>query len=106
MLVGVCDFPGTYAFPPRGYGGIERWLWDAALGARATRADAWWPGRTACLETSLTLVKAAALAGQRLHGCLGARFDPPATHAWAQTTTGTPVGEPQGPWPWTTTLRI
>ncbi|WP_329433280.1 glycosyltransferase [Streptomyces sp. NBC_01280] len=39
MLVGVCDFPGNYAFPPSGYGGIERWLWAAAEGARATGAD-------------------------------------------------------------------
>ncbi|KIH97634.1 glycosyltransferase [Streptomonospora alba] len=39
MLVGVCDFPGTYAFPPQGYGGIERWLWATALGARAAGAD-------------------------------------------------------------------
>jgi glycosyltransferase involved in cell wall biosynthesis len=29
MLVGVCDFPGSYTFPPVGYGGIERWLWAA-----------------------------------------------------------------------------
>lgn len=34
MLVGVCDFPGAYAFPPSGYGGIERWLWAVAVGAR------------------------------------------------------------------------
>ncbi|MFJ7205240.1 hypothetical protein ACIQWR_17060 [Streptomyces sp. NPDC098789] len=33
MLVGVCDFPGSYAFPPAGYGGIERWLWAVAVGA-------------------------------------------------------------------------
>lgn len=39
MLVGVCDFPGSYAFPPAGYGGIERWLWAIAVGARATDAD-------------------------------------------------------------------
>jgi glycosyltransferase involved in cell wall biosynthesis len=39
LLVGVCDFPGTYAFPPHGYGGIERWLWATALGARAAGAD-------------------------------------------------------------------
>lgn len=50
MLVGVCDFPGSYAFPPRGYGGIERWLWAAAVGARRAGADvhllgpAWRPG--------------------------------------------------------------
>ncbi|MBB6174495.1 glycosyltransferase involved in cell wall biosynthesis [Nocardiopsis mwathae] len=39
MLVGVCDFPGTYAFPPHGYGGIERWLWAAAQGAQSAGAD-------------------------------------------------------------------
>ena len=31
MLVGVCDFPGSYAFPPAGYGGIERWESDGDL---------------------------------------------------------------------------
>jgi glycosyltransferase involved in cell wall biosynthesis len=50
MLVGVCDFPGSYAFPPAGYGGIERWLWAAAVGARHAGADvhllgpSWRPG--------------------------------------------------------------
>jgi glycosyltransferase involved in cell wall biosynthesis len=39
MLVGVCDFPGSYAFPPVGYGGIERWLWAVAVGARHAGAD-------------------------------------------------------------------
>jgi hypothetical protein len=39
MLVGVCDFPGAYAFPPSGYGGIERWLWAAATGARRAGAE-------------------------------------------------------------------
>lgn len=39
MLVGICDFPGSYAFPPAGYGGIERWLWAVAVGARAAGAD-------------------------------------------------------------------
>jgi glycosyltransferase involved in cell wall biosynthesis len=39
MLVGVCDFPSRYAFPPKGYGGIERWLWAAAVGARQVGAD-------------------------------------------------------------------
>jgi hypothetical protein len=38
MLVGVCDFPSDYAFPPTGYGGIERWLWAAAVGARRAGA--------------------------------------------------------------------
>jgi glycosyltransferase involved in cell wall biosynthesis len=39
VLVGVCDFPSSYAFPPAGYGGIERWLWAVAEGARAAGAD-------------------------------------------------------------------
>src|SRR4051794_25998767 len=39
MLVGVCDFPGKYPFPPHGYGGIERWLWAVAVGARQAGAD-------------------------------------------------------------------
>ncbi len=39
MLVGVCDFPGDYAFPPNGYGGIERWLWAVAVGARQSGAE-------------------------------------------------------------------
>lgn len=38
MLVGVCDFPTRYAFPPTGYAGIERWLWAAAVGARRAGA--------------------------------------------------------------------
>lgn len=39
MRVGVCDFPSSYAFPPHGYGGIERWLWAAAVGAKDAGAD-------------------------------------------------------------------
>ncbi|GAA2156147.1 glycosyltransferase family 4 protein [Kitasatospora kazusensis] len=39
MLVGICDFPSSYTFPPAGYGGIERWLWAVAEGARAAGAD-------------------------------------------------------------------
>jgi hypothetical protein len=39
VLVGVCDFPSSYGFPPTGYGRIERWLWAVAIGARATGAD-------------------------------------------------------------------
>jgi glycosyltransferase involved in cell wall biosynthesis len=34
VIVGVCDYPSAYAFPPLGYGGIERWLWATAVGAR------------------------------------------------------------------------
>lgn len=39
MRVGVCDFPSAYAFPPHKYGGIERWLWAVAVGARQTGAE-------------------------------------------------------------------
>lgn len=39
MKVGVCDFPSTYAFPPHGYGGIERWLWAVAVGAQRAGAE-------------------------------------------------------------------
>lgn len=38
MRVGICDFPSAYAFPPVGYGGIERWLWAVAVGARRAGA--------------------------------------------------------------------
>ena len=39
MLVGICDFPSAYQFPPHGYGGIERWLWAVAVGAKRAGAD-------------------------------------------------------------------
>ncbi|MEV6602809.1 glycosyltransferase [Kutzneria sp. NPDC051319] len=39
MRVGICDFPSQYAFPPFGYGGIERWLWAAAIGAYRAGAE-------------------------------------------------------------------
>lgn len=39
MLVGICDFPSAYDFPPHGYGGIERWLWAVAIGAKRAGAD-------------------------------------------------------------------
>lgn len=39
MRVGVCDFPSNYAFPPHGYGGIERWLWAVAVGAKRAGAE-------------------------------------------------------------------
>lgn len=54
-----------------------------------------WPGRAACMETSLGAVLAAALLGQRLDWCLGARFAPPPVeyHAWADLPGHGPVGE-------------
>jgi glycosyltransferase involved in cell wall biosynthesis len=39
VRVGVCDFPSCYAFPPWGYGGIERWLWAVAVGAHQVGAE-------------------------------------------------------------------
>jgi hypothetical protein len=39
VLVGICDFPSAYEFPPHGYGGIERWLWAVAVGAKRAGAD-------------------------------------------------------------------
>lgn len=39
MRVGVCDFPSRYAFPPVGYGSIERWLWAVAVGAHRAGAE-------------------------------------------------------------------
>jgi hypothetical protein len=55
----------------------------------------WWPGRAACMETSLGAVLAAALLGRRLDWCLGARFAPPPVeyHAWAALPGHGPVGE-------------
>lgn len=96
---------------------LHRWLPLADLAAtdlrlrRLVSATAltgrYWPGRVACIEVSLTLVLAAAFTGLRLHWCLGGRFDPPATHAWARTSDGVPVGESEDtPWPWNTALCI
>jgi glycosyltransferase involved in cell wall biosynthesis len=39
MRAAICDFPSRYAFPPHGYGGIERWLWAVAIGAKRAGAD-------------------------------------------------------------------
>lgn len=54
-----------------------------------------WPGRAACMETSLGTVLAAALLGRRLNWCLGVRFSPPPVeyHAWAEVPGSGPVGE-------------
>ncbi|MCX4676730.1 lasso peptide biosynthesis B2 protein [Streptomyces sp. NBC_01433] len=58
-------------------------------------AGRWWPGRVACMETSLGAVLAASLLGQRLDWCLGVRFTPPPVeyHAWAALPDAGPVGE-------------
>lgn len=54
-----------------------------------------WPGRVACMETSLAAMLAATLLGRRLDWCIGVRFSPPPVeyHAWAQLPGHGPVGE-------------
>ncbi|MET8567604.1 lasso peptide biosynthesis B2 protein [Streptomyces sp. NPDC004783] len=77
----------------------------------ARSAGAWWPGRAACLETSLAATLAATAQGYRLSWCLGVRFLPPPRvhHAWVETTAG-PAGEPETAlphgWPYAAALRI
>jgi hypothetical protein len=67
---------------------------EALVGAVRHTAR-WWPGRAACMETSLGAVLAAALLCRRLDWCLGARFAPPPVeyHAWAELPGHGPVGE-------------
>jgi hypothetical protein len=67
---------------------------EALVGAVRHTAR-WWPGRAACMETSLGAVLAAALLGRRLDWHLGARFAPPPVeyHAWAELPEHGPVGE-------------
>ncbi|MBX6750321.1 MAG: glycosyltransferase [Micromonosporaceae bacterium] len=71
MKVGICDFPSAYQFPPRGYGGIERWLWSVAVGAQDWGAEVYligpqWrsdaPGRFRRREVRLEDADASALA--------------------------------------------
>ncbi|WP_189299697.1 lasso peptide biosynthesis B2 protein [Streptomyces albospinus] len=73
---------------------------EALVGAVRHTAR-WWPGRAACMETSLGAVLAAALLGQRLTWCIGARFSPPPVeyHAWAELPDRGPIREyTQGGW--------
>ncbi|QKV97877.1 lasso peptide biosynthesis B2 protein [Streptomyces sp. NA02950] len=67
---------------------------EALIGAVRHTARLW-PGRAACMETSLGAVLAAALLGRRLNWCLGVRFSPPPVeyHAWADLPGHGPVGE-------------
>lgn len=68
---------------------------DEALAVvRATRqAAAWWPGRAACLEISLTAAWLAALQGRTVTWCHGVQVRPYTFHAWVEAD-GLPVGEP------------
>ncbi|WP_107427574.1 lasso peptide biosynthesis B2 protein [Streptomyces glaucescens] len=60
--------------------------WAEALVGAVRHAARWWPGRAACMETSLGAVLAATPLGRRLDWCLGARFAPPPVeyYAWAE----------------------
>lgn len=68
---------------------------DALAAVRAARrAAAWWPGRAACLEISLTATWLAALRGRAVGWCHGVQVHPYTFHAWVEAD-GVPVGEPE-----------
>ncbi len=56
-------------------------------------AAQWFPGRAACLETSIATVVACALQRRSVAWHLGVTVTPPSSHAWV-TAGGVPVGEP------------
>jgi hypothetical protein len=67
---------------------------DALAAVRAARrAAAWWPGRAACLEISLTATWLAALRARAVGWCHGVQVHPYTFHAWVEAD-GVPVGEP------------
>lgn len=68
---------------------------DEALAQVRTvrRAAAWWPGRAACLEISLTTTWLAALRGRAVVWCHGVQVHPYTFHAWVEVD-GAPVDEP------------
>ena len=68
---------------------------DDALSAlsAAYRVSRLYPGRVACLETSLTAVLAGALLGCRIDWCFGTAVDLQTFHAWIEVA-GEPVTDP------------
>jgi hypothetical protein len=73
---------------------------DAVQAVRA--AAAWWPGRAACVETSLAAALLSAAHRRRVTWCIGARFAPAEFHAWIQAD-GRPIAETEtGAWPYRT----
>lgn len=68
---------------------------EALYTAVLSVVPSWWPGRIACVETSLATVLAAALTGHQARWVLGARFLPDAAHAWAVVPGGV-VGRDTG----------
>lgn len=64
------------------------------------------PGRAACLETSLATFLAAALRGRSVDWLIGCRFAPAESHAWVEAGSD-PIGEPDLPdRPFHVTVRI
>lgn len=63
----------------------------AVSGAR--RASRYYPGRAACLETSLAAFLAALLHRRKPDWCIGARTLPHTAHAWIEAE-NTPIAEP------------
>lgn len=57
-------------------------------------AGQWWPGRAACMELSIAAMLAAAIRRRAVHWCIGGRLAPYAAHAWIETDTSGPAGEP------------
>ncbi|MGI5341125.1 lasso peptide biosynthesis B2 protein [Streptomyces sp. CA-181903] len=68
---------------------------EALYSAVLSVMPSWWPGRIACMETSLATVLATALTGHQARWVLGARFLPDAAHAWAEVPGGA-VGRDAG----------
>lgn len=58
----------------------------------ARRAGRYYPGRAACMETSLAAILAGLLHLHRAQWCIGGRTLPYAAHAWVEAD-NTPVGE-------------
>ncbi|MFB6726350.1 lasso peptide biosynthesis B2 protein [Kribbella sp. NPDC056345] len=78
---------------------------EAIIAARDWAADHF-PGRSACMESSLTAVLLAASTGHCVEWCIGCRFSPAESHAWIEVDQR-PVGEPDTPdRPFHVTIRI
>lgn len=78
---------------------------EAIIAARDWAAGRF-PGRSACMESSLTAVLLATATGRGVDWCIGCRFSPAESHAWIEVDQ-TPVGEPDTPdRPFHVTIRL
>ncbi|WP_418155856.1 lasso peptide biosynthesis B2 protein [Actinoalloteichus caeruleus] len=106
VLVGIATALVALRLPMRVATSLCRWTRrrecrriSARQAARLVAAVRWtarrWPGRFACLETSLATVLAARILGLDLQWALGVRFSPPPTsyHAWVHQPGHGPAGE-------------